>query len=176
MVAERCARVALIDCAHINRLSPRWFSRRLQAALNLNLMAAVRIDRALVPAMVEREQGIVLHMASIQKKLPLHESTIAYAAAKAALSNDSKSLSKELGPKGIRVNAIAPGWINTTASQAMVTRLAQWAKRMRPRQDKESSMHLAASLLVALRGPRGLPNWSPFWRPIARLRSTAPNT
>ena len=123
-----------------------------QAALNLNLMAAVRLDRALVPAMVKRGRGIVLHMTSIQRKLPLHESTIAYAAAKAALSNYSKSLSKELGPKGVRVNAIAPGWINTTASQAMVTRLAQSG-----RTDEATARQ---GILDALGGiPIGRPAW-----------------
>lgn len=92
--------------------------------LNLNLLSAVRLDRALLPSMVECGSGVVIHISSIQRRLPLHDSTTAYAAAKAALSTYSKALSKELGPKGVRVNAIAPGWINTGASQAMVERLA----------------------------------------------------
>lgn len=92
--------------------------------LNLNLLAAVRLDRLLLPPMIERGVGAVLHISSIQRQLPLHESTTAYAAAKAALSAYSKALSKELGPKGVRVNSIAPGWIYTTAAEAMVTRLA----------------------------------------------------
>ena len=93
--------------------------------LDLNLMPAVRLDRAFVPAMIERGSGIVIHVSSIQRRLPLPESTTAYAAAKAALSTYSKALSKEVGPKGVRVNAIAPGWINTTASQALVARIAE---------------------------------------------------
>lgn len=92
--------------------------------LDLNLMSAVRLDRALLPRMIKRGRGVVLHVSSIQRRLPLHESTIAYAAAKAALSTYSKALSKELGPKGIRVAAIAPGWIYTSAAEAMVQRLA----------------------------------------------------
>ncbi|WP_217573935.1 SDR family oxidoreductase [Mesorhizobium sp. GbtcB19] len=92
--------------------------------LSLNLLAAVRLDRLLIPQMVERGSGSIVHVSSIQRRLPLHESTIAYAAAKAALSTYSKALSKELGPKGIRVNTVAPGWIHTTASEAMVKRLA----------------------------------------------------
>jgi NAD(P)-dependent dehydrogenase (short-subunit alcohol dehydrogenase family) len=95
-----------------------------QQELNLNLLAAVRLDRALLPQMVERGAGIVIHVASIQHRLPLHESTIAYAAAKAALATYSKALSKELGPKGIRVNTVSPGWIRTGAADAMVARLA----------------------------------------------------
>ncbi|HRE79428.1 MAG TPA: SDR family oxidoreductase [Opitutaceae bacterium] len=93
--------------------------------LNLNLLGAVRLDRAFVPTMVQRGQGVVIHVSSIQRLLPLHETTTAYAAAKAALTTYSKALSKEVGPKGVRVTSISPGWINTTASQAMVTRLAK---------------------------------------------------
>lgn len=95
--------------------------------LSLNLLAAVRLDRLLVPHMVAQGSGAIVHISSIQRRLPLHESTIAYAAAKAALSTYSKALSKELGPKGIRVNTVAPGWIHTTASKAMVERLATHA-------------------------------------------------
>jgi NAD(P)-dependent dehydrogenase (short-subunit alcohol dehydrogenase family) len=95
--------------------------------LNLNLLAAVRLDRLLVPQMVARHSGVVIHVASIQRRLPLHESTIPYAAAKAALASYSKSLSKELGPSGVRVNTVSPGWIMTTASDHMVKRIAESA-------------------------------------------------
>lgn len=92
--------------------------------LNLNLLAAVRIDRAFVPAMLERQSGVVIHITSIQRLLPLHESTTAYAAAKAALTTYSKALSKEVGPKGVRVTAVSPGWINTENTAAFLQRLA----------------------------------------------------
>lgn len=71
-----------------------------QRELNLNLLPAVRLDRALLPGMLERRDGVVIHVTSIQSRLPLPESTTAYAAAKAALSTYSKSLSKEVSPKG----------------------------------------------------------------------------
>jgi NAD(P)-dependent dehydrogenase (short-subunit alcohol dehydrogenase family) len=64
--------------------------------------------------------GLVL----IQDRLPLPEATIAYAAAKAALSNYSKALSKEVSPKGIRVVRVSPGWVETEASVRLVTELA----------------------------------------------------
>lgn len=95
------------------------------AELNLNLMSAVRLDRALLPQMVGQGAGAVIHVSSIQRKLPLPESTIAYAASKAALSTYSKALSKELGPKGVRVNVVSPGWIYTEASEALVKRIAE---------------------------------------------------
>lgn len=86
------------------------------AELNLNLLATVRLDRLLIPQMVERGTGAVVHVTSIQSVLPLPESTTGYAAAKAALRTYSKSISKELGPKGVRVNAVSPGWIMTEAT------------------------------------------------------------
>ena len=94
------------------------------AALQVNLMAAVRLDRAFLPAMLERRAGAIVHITSIQRRLPLFESTVAYAAAKAALANYSKSLANEFGPRGIRVNSVSPGFIETTAAQALITRMA----------------------------------------------------
>jgi len=95
--------------------------------LDLNLMPAVRLDRALVPAMVARGRGVVVHVTSIQRTLPLPESTTAYAAAKAALSTYSKSLSKEVSPKGVRVVRVSPGWIETEAAVRMTERIAREA-------------------------------------------------
>lgn len=85
-------------------------------ALDLNLMSAVRMDRTLLPAMIAQGSGVILHVTSIQRMLPLHDSTIAYAAAKAALSTYSKALSKEVTPKGVRVVRVSPGWVETEAS------------------------------------------------------------
>jgi NAD(P)-dependent dehydrogenase (short-subunit alcohol dehydrogenase family) len=96
-------------------------------ALNQNLMSAVRLDRALLPAMIEQGSGVVIHIVSIQRELPLPESTTAYAAAKAALSTYSKSLSKEVAPKGVRVVRVSPGWVETDAAVALATRLAEQA-------------------------------------------------
>jgi NAD(P)-dependent dehydrogenase (short-subunit alcohol dehydrogenase family) len=95
-----------------------------QHALELNLFPAVRLDRALLPGMLERGAGVILHISSIQRRLPLFEATLAYAAAKAALTNYSKGLSNEVGPKGVRVNTIAPGFIETSAAERLIQRLA----------------------------------------------------
>ncbi|TDH39215.1 SDR family oxidoreductase [Pseudohoeflea suaedae] len=96
-----------------------------QDDFSLNLWPAVRLDRLLVPAMIARREGAIVHVASIQHRLPLHDSTTPYAAAKAALVSYSKSLSKELGPLGVRVNSVSPGWIRTDAADRMVERLAR---------------------------------------------------
>ncbi|WP_295980443.1 SDR family oxidoreductase [uncultured Variovorax sp.] len=95
--------------------------------LNLNLLSAVRLDRALLPAMLAKGAGVVLHVTSIQHVLPLPESTTAYAAAKGALSTYSKSLSKEVTPKGVRVLRVSPGWIETEASVAFAERMGAQA-------------------------------------------------
>lgn len=95
-----------------------------QRELDLNLMPAIRLDRALVPDMMARGAGVVIHVTSIQRELPLPEATTAYAAAKAALSTYSKALSKEAAPRGVRVVRVSPGWIETEASLELAMRLA----------------------------------------------------
>ncbi len=94
-------------------------------ALDLNLFPAVRLDRALLPTMLEQGSGVIIHVTSIQRQLPLPDATIAYAAAKAALSNYSKGLSKEVSPRGIRVVRVSPGWVETEAAVGLVRELAK---------------------------------------------------
>jgi NAD(P)-dependent dehydrogenase (short-subunit alcohol dehydrogenase family) len=93
-------------------------------ALDLNLFPAVRLDRALLPSMLDQGYGVIIHITSIQSVLPLPEATIAYAAAMAALANYSKALSKEVSPKGIRVVRVSPGWVETEAAVGLVNELA----------------------------------------------------
>ena len=95
--------------------------------LNQNLMPAVRLDRVLLPSMIAQHSGVIIHVTSIQRVLPLPESTIAYAAAKAALSTYSKALSKEVTPQGVRVMRVSPGWVETDAAVALAERLAAQA-------------------------------------------------
>ena len=102
-----------------------------QRALDLNLFPAVRLDRALLPTMLDQGYGVIIHITSIQRQLPLPEATIAYAAAKAALSNYSKALSKEVSPKGIRVVRVAPGWVETDAAVGLVNGWRKLRRRLR---------------------------------------------
>ena len=96
-----------------------------QQTFNANLFAAVRLDRGLLPSMLKQGFGVIIHISSIQRRLPLFEATLAYAAAKAALTNYSKGLSNEVAPKGVRVIAVAPGFIETSAAQGLIDRLAK---------------------------------------------------
>ncbi|MHA4844775.1 SDR family oxidoreductase [Flavitalea antarctica] len=96
-----------------------------ESTLQANLLAPVRLDRGFLPQMIEQKSGVIIHIASIQGKLPLYDSTLPYAAAKAGLINYSKSLSNEVTPKGVRVLTVSPGWINTTASKAWLGEIAR---------------------------------------------------
>ncbi len=81
-------------------------------SLNLTFMAAVRTVRAALPGMLAAQAGNIVTVASVNSFLP-DPGVIDYCAAKAALANFSKSLSKELGPSGIRVNTVSPGPVST---------------------------------------------------------------
>ena len=96
-----------------------------QEAFDMNLFAAVRLDRGFLPSMLQQGSGVIIHLSSIQRTLPLFDSTLAYAAAKAALTNYSKGLSKEVATKGIRVNSVAPGYTETEAAAGMVNEIAR---------------------------------------------------
>lgn len=93
----------------------------------MNLLSAVRLDRGFLPAMLKQGSGVIIHVSSVQRALPLPEATLAYAAAKAALTNYSKGLSKDVSPRGIRVNSVAPGFTETEAAIRLIERLAAQA-------------------------------------------------
>ncbi|MFE3228676.1 SDR family oxidoreductase [Nocardia sp. NPDC059228] len=95
--------------------------------LSTNLMAAVRLDRGLLPAMLAAGHGVIVHVTSIQRRLPLWNGTLAYAAAKAALTTYSKGLANEVAPRGVRVNTVSPGFTQTAAAENLIARIAQEA-------------------------------------------------
>ena len=99
-----------------------------EQTIQTNLLAPVRLDRGFLPKMIEQKSGIIIHIASIQARLPLYDSTLPYAAAKAGLINYSKSLANEVSPKGVRVLTVSPGWIMTTSSERMMERIAVSSK------------------------------------------------
>lgn len=93
--------------------------------IQLNLLGAVRLDRALLPRMIDSGSGVVVHVTSIQRELPQYEASLAYAAAKAGLRTYNKGLANELGPKGVRVVAVSPGGIKTDAYDRFADRIAE---------------------------------------------------
>lgn len=96
-----------------------------ELSIQTNLLAPVRLDRGFLPKMLEQKSGVIIHIASIQGRLPLYDSTLPYAAAKAGLINYSKSLSNEVAAKGVRVLTVSPGWIMTSTSEKMMERIAE---------------------------------------------------
>ena len=97
-----------------------------QLDLNQNVFSAVRLDRGLLPTMMEQGSGVIIHVSSIQRHQPL-KATLAYTAAKAVLTTYSKGLANEVAPCGIRVNSVAPGMMETTAASRLIDRLVSTA-------------------------------------------------
>ncbi|MFD6043553.1 oxidoreductase [Streptomyces koyangensis] len=95
-----------------------------QADLEMNLLSAVRLDRALVPGMVERGSGVVVHVSSIASQLP-QRTEASYAAAKAALNTYSRELATEVGAHGVRVVCVLPGFVVTDGATAHLKHMAE---------------------------------------------------
>ncbi|ACT92133.1 SDR family oxidoreductase [Dyadobacter fermentans] len=130
-----------------------------ETSFQINLLAPVRLDRGFLPGMIENRAGVIIHIASIQAKLPLYDSTLPYAAAKAALVNYSKSLSNEVSPKGVRVLTVSPGWIMTTASERMLERIAH-----------SSNITIDQAHKSVMDGLGGIPFGRPAWpKEVAEL-------
>ncbi|MFF0067015.1 SDR family oxidoreductase [Streptomyces sp. NPDC005279] len=119
--------------------------------LSINLLAAVRLDRGLLPGMIKAGRGVIIHVSSIQRRMPLWNGTLAYAAAKAALTTYSKGLANEVAPHGVRVNTVSPGFVQTTAADNLVARIAE---------NTDTTHEAALKQLMASRGgmPLGRPN------------------
>jgi NAD(P)-dependent dehydrogenase (short-subunit alcohol dehydrogenase family) len=121
-----------------------------ESTISTNLLAPVRLDRAFLPQMLENGEGVIIHIASIQGRLPLYDATLPYAAAKAGLINYSKGLSKEVTSKGVRVLAVSPGWIKTENVKYFLERIA--------RSSNSSIEQAQQSVIAALGGiPYGRP-------------------
>jgi NAD(P)-dependent dehydrogenase (short-subunit alcohol dehydrogenase family) len=82
------------------------------ASLNLNLMAAIRTVRAALPSMLAAGRGNIVTTSSVNARLP-DPAVLDYSVAKSGLASFSKGLSKEVGPRGIRVNTVSPGPVAT---------------------------------------------------------------
>jgi NAD(P)-dependent dehydrogenase (short-subunit alcohol dehydrogenase family) len=112
-------------------------------SLSTNLLSAVRLDRAVLPGMIKQASGAIVHIASLQWKRP-HESSPAYGPAKAALRSYSKGLATELGPAGIRVNTVTPGYIATPLAEERIAAIMADTGSGRPEAE--------AALLTAIGG------------------------
>ena len=82
-------------------------------ALQLNFFANLRATRAVLGSMVERGEGAIVNVASVNASYQPDGGTVDYGAAKAAVVNLTESLAQEFGPAGIHVNAVSPGPVST---------------------------------------------------------------
>ncbi|MFD1255924.1 SDR family oxidoreductase [Mucilaginibacter terrae] len=91
-----------------------------ESELQLNLLSGIRLDRALLPKMIEKKSGVVIHISSISGRQPLWNVNLAYAVSKAALNNYSKALAMELADKGVRVLTVSPGATKTPPMEKFI--------------------------------------------------------
>lgn len=89
-----------------------------QAAYEANLLTAMTTCRALLPAWLERGSGAIVNFASTAGEYGSIRPAAAYAAAKGGVIAFSKSLAREVSPRGIRVNVVSPGPVQTDMLQA----------------------------------------------------------
>ncbi|MCD9854485.1 SDR family oxidoreductase [Epilithonimonas sp. JDS] len=91
----------------------------------LNFLSVVRINKALLPSMLERKEGSIINISTGAAKQPIWNMTMSYSSAKAALNAYSKALASEVGSKGVRVNVVSPGIIQTPLMNEFVENIAQ---------------------------------------------------
>jgi NAD(P)-dependent dehydrogenase (short-subunit alcohol dehydrogenase family) len=96
-----------------------------QNILNVNLLAPVRLDRAFIPGMIDRGAGVVVHIGSIAHIMPQSGSTLPYSTAKGALRTYSKGLARSVAAKGVRVNMVSPGFIETSGAKKQIAEIQQ---------------------------------------------------
>ncbi|MCD9855471.1 SDR family oxidoreductase [Epilithonimonas sp. JDS] len=91
----------------------------------LNFMSAVRINKAFLPAMLKQKEGSIINISTGAARQPIWNMTMSYSSAKAALNAYSKALASEVGSKGVRVNVVSPGVIQTPLMNEFVKNIAQ---------------------------------------------------
>jgi gluconate 5-dehydrogenase len=97
---------------HLKKWAVDTSEDEFMAVMNTHVLGAFALTRALAPKMIERKSGSIIFIASMASIFGIPQ-VIAYAAAKSAHLGLVRSFATELSPHGIRVNAIAPGWIDS---------------------------------------------------------------
>ena len=119
---------------------PRLTDASWDEHLAVNLSAPFRLIRAVLPGMLARGAGRIVNIASVAAEFPLPYAA-AYAASKAGLVGLTKAVAAEVVGKGITVNAVCPGWVDTDMARDGFSRAA--AKTGRPVEE------IAAQLIAA---------------------------
>jgi len=90
-----------------------------------NFMSVVRINKALLPVMIEQKSGVIVNISTGAAKLPVWEMTMSYSSAKAALNAYSKALANEVAAHGVRVNVVSPGLVETPLMLEFIQNMAE---------------------------------------------------
>jgi NAD(P)-dependent dehydrogenase (short-subunit alcohol dehydrogenase family) len=118
ITAEHGAITCLVNNAgrHLKKAAVDTTPKEFQDVLNTHIIGAHELTRLVVPGMIERKHGTILFTASMASLFGI-PMVVAYASAKSAMLGMVRTLSTELSSHGLRVNAIAPGWIDTEMSR-----------------------------------------------------------
>jgi gluconate 5-dehydrogenase len=125
----------LINVAGVNRrmLAEKLSEEDYDYILNINLKGPFLLSQAVGKAMLSRGKGNQINIVSLNNDRPL-KGVMPYASSKAALGHMTRSLAMEWGPRGIRVNAIAPGFVLTDLTKKLWSqpKMQEWGKANTP--------------------------------------------
>ena len=123
----------LVNNAGVNRdtLMVRMSDEDWQYVIETNLNSAFRLCRAATEIMMHQRSGSIINVTSVSG-IRGNAGQANYAASKAAVAAMSSSLAKEMGRRGIRVNCVAPGFVQTDMVEAMNPKVVESAKKMIP--------------------------------------------
>ncbi|ADU96366.1 3-oxoacyl-(acyl-carrier-protein) reductase [Thermovibrio ammonificans HB-1] len=141
----------LVNNAGITRdsLFIRMKDEDWDAVINTNLTGVYNVTRAVVPSMVKKRKGVIINISSVVG-FTGNVGQVNYSATKSALIGFTKSLAKELGGRGIRVNAVAPGYITTDMTKAIPEKIkAELLKSIPLRREGEPREVADACLFLA---------------------------
>lgn len=150
----------LINNAGITRdgLMMRMTEEQWDSVINVNLKSAFNFIHAITPIMMRQKKGSVINLTSVVG-ISGNAGQANYAASKAGVIGLTKSMAKEIGSRGVRVNAIAPGFIETDMTSALSDEVRkEWAKQIplrrggTPKEVADVAIFLASDLSTYVTG------------------------